>query len=60
MHIAIPLVARFKEYHEREVSERVTVDRYIKKLEKEEFFTSNNVLVCYDEIRLARPEKRLP
>jgi hypothetical protein len=45
MHIAIPLVARFKEYNEQEVSERVAVERYIKKLEKEEFFTSNSVLV---------------
>jgi hypothetical protein len=45
MHIAIPPVARFKEYNEQEVSGRVAVERYIKKLEKEEFLTSNSVLV---------------
>ena len=39
MHISIPLIVHFREYDEQEVLERIAIDRYIDKLEKEEFFT---------------------
>ncbi len=45
MYIVVPLVARFREYDEQRVQERIAVDRYIDKLEREVFFTPNGALI---------------
>jgi hypothetical protein len=45
MFVATPIVRNFKEYNEQEVGERVAVDRYIAKLEREEFFVPRAALV---------------
>jgi hypothetical protein len=45
MFVAAPIVRNFREYNEKEVRERVAVDRYIAKLEREEFFVPHDVLV---------------
>jgi hypothetical protein len=45
MLVAAPIVKNFREYNEQEVRERVAVDRYIAKLEREEFFVPHDLLV---------------
>jgi len=45
MHINASIIARFKEYDEKKVQERIAVDKYLDKLEREVFFTPNGVLV---------------
>ena len=45
MYLSAPLIANFREYDERKVRERIAVDRYIDKLEREAFFTPNNAFV---------------
>ena len=45
MFVAAPIAKNFREYNEQEVRERVAVDRYIAKLEREEFFVPHDVLV---------------
>jgi hypothetical protein len=40
MHVSVPLAARFKRYNDEEAKERAAVDRYLRMLEKEEFFSS--------------------
>ena len=36
-HLSVPMTFRFRDYDEREILDRVTVDRYIRKIELEEF-----------------------
>ena len=45
MYLSVPLIANFREYDERKVQERIAVDRYVDKLEREAFFTPNNAFV---------------
>lgn len=45
MYLSAPLVANFKQYDEQKVQERIAVDRYIDRLEREAFFTPNNAFV---------------
>jgi hypothetical protein len=45
MFVVAPIVRNFREYNEQEVGERVAVDRYIAKLEREEFFVPRAALV---------------
>jgi hypothetical protein len=45
MHISAPIIAKFKPYDERKVQERLAIDKYMDKLEREVFFTPNGVLV---------------
>jgi hypothetical protein len=45
MYLSAPLIANFREYDERKVQERIAVDRYVDKLEREAFFTPNNAFV---------------
>ncbi|MEW5974523.1 MAG: hypothetical protein AB1898_01835 [Acidobacteriota bacterium] len=45
MHLAAPIVSKFREYDEQRVRERIAIDRYLDKLEKEVFFTPNSALV---------------
>ena len=45
MHVTTPIVVNFKEYDEKKVQERIAVDKYLDKLEREVFFTPNSVLV---------------
>jgi hypothetical protein len=45
MFVAVPIVRNFREYNEQEVGDRVAVDRYIAKLEREEFFVPRAALV---------------
>lgn len=37
MFVSAPIILKFKEYNEQEARERVAVERYIAKLESEEF-----------------------
>jgi hypothetical protein len=45
MYVSVPLVANFKEYNEQKVQERIAVDRYLDKLEREAFFSPNSAFV---------------
>jgi len=45
MYVSAPIIANFKEYNERQVQERIAVDRYLDKLEREVFFTPNGAFV---------------
>lgn len=45
MYLSAPIIANFKEYDERKVQERIAVDKYMDKLEREVFFTPNGALV---------------
>jgi hypothetical protein len=45
MFVTAPIIAKFREYDEREAQERAAVDRYIAQLEKEEFFASRDALL---------------
>jgi hypothetical protein len=45
MYVSAPIIAKFKPYDEQKVQERLAVDKYMEKLEREVFFTSNGVLV---------------
>jgi hypothetical protein len=45
IYVSAPIIARFKEYDERAIQDRMTVDRYIENLEKGVFFTPNAALV---------------
>jgi hypothetical protein len=45
MYLSAPIVAKFKAYDEKKVQERIAVDRYMDKLEREVFFTANGALV---------------
>jgi hypothetical protein len=45
MYLSVPLIANFREYDEKKVQERIAVDRYIDRLEREAFFTPNNAFV---------------
>jgi len=45
MYLSAPIVANFKEYDERKVQQRIAVDKYMDKLEREVFFTPNGALV---------------
>jgi hypothetical protein len=45
MFVSAPITVNFKEYNEREIQESMAVDRYIAKLEREEFFVPRDVLV---------------
>jgi hypothetical protein len=45
MYLSAPIIANFREYDERKVQERIAVDRYMDKLEREVFFTPNGALV---------------
>ncbi len=45
MFVSAPIIAKFKKYNEQEARERVAVERYIAKLENEEFLTPHDALV---------------
>ncbi len=45
MYLSVPIIANFREYDEGRVQERIAVDKYMDKLEREAFFTSNGALV---------------
>jgi hypothetical protein len=45
MYLSAPIVANFKEYDEKKVQERITVDRYVHKLDQEIIFTPDGALV---------------
>jgi hypothetical protein len=45
MYLSAPIIANFKEYDERKVQERIAVNKYMDKLEREVFFTPNGALV---------------
>ncbi len=45
MYLSAPIIANFRDYDERKVQERIAVDRYMDKLEREVFFTPNGALV---------------
>ena len=45
MYISVPIAANFKEYNEQQVRERLQVDRYINRLERDVFFTPNAAMV---------------
>jgi hypothetical protein len=45
MYLSAPIIANFREYHERKVQERIAVDKYMETLEREVFFSSNGALV---------------
>jgi ribosomal protein L33 len=45
MYLSAPIIANFKQYNENKVQERIAVEKYIDKLEREVFFTANSVLV---------------
>ncbi len=45
MYISVPIAANFKEYNEQQVRERLQVDRYIDRLERDVFFTPNAAMV---------------
>ena len=45
MYLSAPIIANFKEYDEKKVQERIAVNKYMDKLEREVFFTSNGALV---------------
>jgi len=45
MHLFAPIIAKFKDYDEQKVQERIAVDKYMDKLEREIFFTPNGALV---------------
>jgi hypothetical protein len=41
-HLSVPMTFRFRDYNEREIRDRVTIDRYIRKIELEEFIGPTN------------------
>jgi hypothetical protein len=45
MYISAPIIANFKNYNEQKVQDRLAIDRYLDKLEREVFFTPNGALV---------------
>jgi hypothetical protein len=45
MYLSAPIAANFKEYNEQQVLERIQVDRYLDRLEREAFFAPNVALV---------------
>ena len=45
MYLSAPITANFKEYNEQQVLERIQVDRYLDRLEREAFFAPNVALV---------------
>jgi hypothetical protein len=45
MHLSAPIIANFREYDERQVQERIAVDKYMETLKREVFFTPNGALV---------------
>lgn len=45
MYVSVPIIANFKEYNEQKAQERIAVDRYLDKLEREVFFTPNGAFV---------------
>jgi hypothetical protein len=45
MYLSAPIIANFKEYDERKVQERIAVEKYMDKLEREVFFTPNGAFV---------------
>jgi hypothetical protein len=45
MYLSAPIIANFKEYDEQKIQERIALDRYLGKLEREVFFTPNTALV---------------
>jgi len=45
MYLSAPIIANFKEYDEQKIQERIALDRYLDKLEREVFFTPNTALV---------------
>jgi hypothetical protein len=45
MYISAPIIANFREYNEERVQERIAVDRFIDKLEREAYFAPNAALV---------------
>ena len=45
MYLSAPIVANFREYNEKKVQEKITVDRYLHKFEQEVFFTPNGAPV---------------
>ncbi|MGH9429233.1 MAG: hypothetical protein ACRD2L_23365 [Terriglobia bacterium] len=45
MYRSAPIIANFKEYDERKVQERIAVDKYMDRLEREVFLTRNGALV---------------
>lgn len=45
MYISAPIIANFREYNEERVQERIAVDRFIDKMEREVYFAPNAALV---------------
>lgn len=45
MYLSAPLIANFKEYDEKKVQEKITVDRYVHELDREIIFTPDEALV---------------
>jgi hypothetical protein len=45
MYVSAPLISKFREYDEDKIQQRIAVDKYIDKLEREVFFTPNGALV---------------
>ena len=45
MYLCATVIANFREYDERKVQDRITVDKYMQTLKHEVFFSSNGTLV---------------
>ena len=45
MYLSAPLTANFREYDEKKAQEEIAVNRYLQKLEHENFFTPDGALV---------------
>jgi hypothetical protein len=45
MYLSAPIVANFKNYDEQQARERIQVDRYLDRLDREVFFRPNTALV---------------
>jgi hypothetical protein len=45
MYLSAPIVANFRDYDEKKIQERIAVDKYMDKLEREVFFTPNGALI---------------
>lgn len=45
MYLSVPIAAKFKDYNEQQVRDRILVDRHVDRLERESFFTPNVALV---------------
>ena len=51
MYLSAPLTANFREYDKKKAQEEIAVNRYLHKLEHENFFTPDGALVWFDAHR---------